>query len=129
MSIAKFGIAALVALAVGGAAAAETPPPEGSYSVHATPTYGTLSGVVPVDEAELARLSGGAQAVAITNQNLSALNSGNEVNANSVVNGEVTLQANAFSGFSGLGNFVINTGNNNNLQGSMSINIIMVPTP
>ena len=65
----------------------------------------------------------------MNDQNLTALNSGNSVNANSVVNGDVTLSANAFSGFTGLGNFVINTGNNNNLQGTMSVNIIMVPTP
>ena len=83
--------------------------------------------VAPVDEADLAALSGGAEMVAVTNQNLTALNTGNSVNAASVVNGQVSIDANAFSGFSGLGNFVINTGNNNNLQGSMSVNIIMTP--
>jgi hypothetical protein len=61
--------------------------------------------------------------VAVTNQNLSAVNSGS-VSADQLTTGNVTLQSNAFSGFSGVGNFVINTGNNNNLQGSLSVTII-----
>ncbi len=64
---------------------------------------------------------------AVSEQNLTALNSGNSVNANVVDSGGVNLQSGAFSGFSGLGNFVINTGNNNNLQGSLNVTILMVP--
>jgi hypothetical protein len=71
---------------------------------------------------DLAGMSGGT-AVAVTNQNLSAVNSGT-VSADQLTTGNVTLQSNAFSGFSGVGNFVINTGNNNNLQGSLSVTII-----
>jgi hypothetical protein len=71
---------------------------------------------------DLAGMSGGT-AVAVTNQNLSAVNSGS-VSADQLTTGNVTLQSNAFSGFSGVGNFVINTGNNNNLQGSLSVTII-----
>jgi hypothetical protein len=130
MSIANLlALAAAAASAIAGAGAAQTPRPplSGSYSIVATPTDRVLTAVAPVDEADLAAFTGGQELVAVTNQNLTALNTGNSVNAASVVNGAVTLQANAFSGFSGLGNFVINTGNNNNLQGSMSINIIMAP--
>lgn len=78
---------------------------------------------------ELSDLSGGASstAVAVTNQTLSALNSGNSVSANSVVTGDVSIDASAFSGFNGVGNFVFNTGNNNNLQGSLSITILTPP--
>ncbi len=76
-----------------------------------------------VSSADLAGMSGGA-AVAVTNQNLSAVNAGNTVSADSLTTGSVTLQSNAFSGFGGIGNFVINTGNNNNLQGSLSVTII-----
>ena len=76
-----------------------------------------------VSSEDLATMSGGA-AVAVTNQNLSAVNSGNTVSANSLTTGDVTLQSNAFSGFSGIGNFVVNTGNNNNIQGSLSVTVI-----
>ena len=79
-----------------------------------------LPQAVPSDD--LAGMSGGA-AVAVTNQNLSAVNAG-QVSADSLTTGNVTLQSNAFSGFNGVGNFVINTGNNNNLQGSLSVTII-----
>jgi hypothetical protein len=67
-------------------------------------------------------MSGGAS-VAVTNQNLTAVNAG-QVSADSLTTGDVTLQSNAFSGFSGIGNFVINTGNNNNVQGSLSVTVI-----
>jgi hypothetical protein len=75
-----------------------------------------------VSSDDLAGMSGGAS-VAVTNQNLSAVNAG-QVSADSLTTGNVTLQSNAFSGFNGVGNFVINTGNNNNLQGSLSVTII-----
>lgn len=75
---------------------------------------------------DLATMSGGANpnGVAITNQTLTALNAGNSVNADSVLTGDVTLQSGAFNGFNGIGNFVFNTGNNNNLQGTLSVTII-----
>jgi hypothetical protein len=75
-----------------------------------------------VSSSDLASMSGGSS-VAVTNQNLSAVNAGS-VSANSLTTGDVTLQSNAFSGFNGIGNFVINTGNNNNLQGSLSVTVI-----
>jgi hypothetical protein len=127
MSIAKLGALSLSVLAIAGAAAAQTPQPTRSYSGAATPAQGLGPTAVSASDEDLAGFSGGEEMIAVTNQNLTALNSGNSVNAGSVVNGQVVLEANAFSGFSGLGNFVINTGNNNNLQGSMSVNIIMTP--
>nr|WP_312052894.1 hypothetical protein [Brevundimonas diminuta] len=40
------------------------------------------------------------------------------------------IDANAFSGFNGIGNFVMNSGNNNNLQGAITINIVTTaPNP
>ena len=82
-----------------------------------------------VSTSDLAEMSGGASptGVAITNQSLSAINSGNQVNADSVITGAVTLQSGAFNGFNGIGNFVFNTGNNNNLQGTLSVTIITPP--
>jgi hypothetical protein len=78
-----------------------------------------------VSSQDLAGMSGGANtAVALTNQSLNAVNSGNTLTADSLTTGDVTLQSNAFSGFNGIGNFVFNTGNNNNVQGTLSVTII-----
>lgn len=80
---------------------------------------------------ELAELSGG-DAVDVhvtTNQQLTATHSGNTVNADSLSSGEIAFSADALSGFSGIGNFVVNTGANNTLQGSISVNIVTAPLP
>lgn len=61
----------------------------------------------------------------LTEQQLTATNSGNSVvAAGNVVTGDVAFSSTALSGFSGVGNFVINTGNNSNLQGSISVTIV-----
>jgi hypothetical protein len=80
----------------------------------------------PVSAKDLADMSGGASptGIAISTQTLSALNSGNSVTAGSVVTGQVELQTGTFSGFNGIGNFVFNTGNNNNVQGTLSVTIL-----
>jgi hypothetical protein len=62
-----------------------------------------------------------------SNQTVTATNSGNTITADNVETGDVVLGANAFSGFSGIGNFVMNTGNNNNLQGTVSVIVIVPP--
>lgn len=70
----------------------------------------------------------GAQGIPLallTDQTLTALNTGNSLTAAQIGSGEIRLDANAFSGFSGIGNFVINSGHNNNLQSSLSVNIVM----
>jgi hypothetical protein len=67
--------------------------------------------------------------VSITDQTLDAVNSGNSVNGVTVGSGGVDIGSNAFSGYSGLGNFVINTGHNNNLQSSMSVSVVLAPPP
>jgi hypothetical protein len=69
----------------------------------------------------------GVTAIAITEQTLNAVNNGNSVNAEVVNSGQVNIGANAFSGYSGMGNFVINTGHNNNLQSSMSVTLVLAP--
>jgi hypothetical protein len=35
------------------------------------------------------------------------------------------IGSNAFSGFDGVGNFVLNTGHNNNLQSSLNVSIVL----
>lgn len=77
---------------------------------------------------ELGELRGG-EAIVIqhTTQTLTANNAGNSVNGDTVGSGAVNLTSNAFNGYDGIGNFVINTGHNNNLQGSISVSIAMTP--
>jgi hypothetical protein len=80
----------------------------------------------PLAASDLAQMSGGASpsGIAVTTQDLSASNSDNSVSANSIVTGNINVPASAFSGYNGVGNFVFNTGNNNNVQGSLSITIV-----
>jgi len=79
-----------------------------------------------VTTSELAEMSGGESPLnmAISKQNLTAVNAGNSVNGENVVTGNVNVDPSAFNGFNGVGNFVFNTGNNNNLQGSLSVTIL-----
>ncbi len=128
MSLLRFSLVAAAAWAMASGAAfaqaAASPAPDARSS--GQPAGGLAK---PVSDAELQALSGG-QAVAVNEQQLKAMSTDNSVNAlGNVTNGPVNLNAGAFSGFSGLGNFVINTGNNNILQGSMSVNITMTPSP
>ena len=77
---------------------------------------------------ELDELRGGETIVIQdTTQTLTATNSGNSVNGDTIASGAVNLGSNAFNGYDGIGNFVINTGHNNNLQGSISVSIAMTP--
>lgn len=63
----------------------------------------------------------------ITGQTLTAITAGNTINAGTVGSGAITLGPNAFSGFDGIGNFVINSGHNNTLQSSLSVSIVLAP--
>jgi hypothetical protein len=77
---------------------------------------------------ELADLRGGeAIVIQYTTQTLTAVNAGNSVNGDTIGSGAVNLGSGAFNGYDGIGNFVINTGHNNNLQGSISVSIAMTP--
>ncbi len=80
-----------------------------------------------IDEAELAELNGrqGASQVSVlSDQDLVAVNNGNTIVAGRVGSGDVSIDRGAFEGFAGIGNFVINSGHNNNLQGAITINIV-----
>jgi hypothetical protein len=126
MSILRASVLAFAVLSAAGAARAA--PPVAPTQAPVAPTGGFAHGAKPITDAELQDYSGGAAAaVGMSEQQLTAIDTGNSVKADSVVNGSVNLSPGAFSGFSGLGNFVINTGNNNTLQGTMSVNIVMTP--
>jgi len=82
------------------------------------------------DELDALHARQGAVVIVASDQLLQATNSGNSVNANTVTTGAMRIDANAFSGFNGIGNFVMNSGNNNNLQGAITINIVTTaPNP
>ncbi|MCX7357599.1 MAG: hypothetical protein NT015_05600 [Alphaproteobacteria bacterium] len=91
----------------------------------------------PADETELlsledmGALSGGTgvEVVIDTGQVLTATNTGNSVTGDTVSSGQVNLGSGAFSGYDGIGNFVINTGHNNNLQSSMNVSVVLAPVP
>ena len=92
---------------------------------HQPSDMGPGSGPVVLSEDSLASISGGEsdQTLVLTNQTLSATSSGNSITANSVNAGDVNFGANVFNGFNGIGNFVINTGNNNAINGSLSVTV------
>ena len=82
----------------------------------------------PLAPDELDEISAeGAITNVVTTQDLNATNSGNTITAGTVQNGDINFSGNALTGFSGVGNFVTNTGNNNNLQGSISVTITGAP--
>lgn len=80
---------------------------------------------------DLGALSGGTgvDVDVITEQTLTAVNTGNTVTGQTVTSGQINIGANAFSGFEGVGNFMMNTGHNNNLQSSMNVSVVLAPTP
>ncbi|MBN9478657.1 MAG: hypothetical protein J0I52_00320 [Bordetella sp.] len=104
-------------------------PPDVSADVSGAPAGGPRS--LAADELDALHGRQGAPSVLIaSDQLLQATNSGNSVNANTVTTGAMRIDANAFSGFNGIGNFVMNSGNNNNLQGAITINIVTTaPNP
>jgi hypothetical protein len=69
----------------------------------------------------------GPLTLGLSSQTLTATNSGNSVTGETVATGDINLGSDVFSGFNGIGNFVMNTGNNNNLQGSIGVVVIMPP--
>jgi hypothetical protein len=64
----------------------------------------------------------GGQAIVVGNQTLTAISNGNAFNGNYIA-GNIALTDNALSNFNGLGNLVINTGAQNNLQSAMNVTI------
>ena len=83
---------------------------------------------VPLSADQLDEISAGQSIpAALTSQSLNAVSTGNQVNAGVVQSGQVTFANGAFSGFTGIGNFVVNTGNNNVLQGNLSVTIVPLP--
>lgn len=70
---------------------------------------------------DLLQLRGG-HAIVVGNQTLTAISNGNAFTGNYTA-GSIALADNALSNFNGLGNLVINTGAQNNLQSAMNVTI------
>jgi hypothetical protein len=97
-----------------------------AQEIPASPPADTTE-VLSMDDMDALSGGTGVEVIVITDQVLTANNNGNTVIGDTVGSGDVTLGAGAFSGYSGLGNFVINTGHNNNLQSSMNVSIVLAP--
>jgi hypothetical protein len=82
-----------------------------------------------LDADALAQTHAGADtnSTVLTQQQLSATVSNNTITVGTLSSGAVNFDANALAGFSGVGNFVINTGSNNALQGGVNISIVTTP--
>ena len=109
------------ALAAATTATAQTPP---TSPIEREPSP-------PLAPEDLSQISGGqgVHVDLLSNQQLTATSSGNSVTANTIESGDVSFSSGSLQGFSGIGNFVINTGANNNLQGSISVSIVTTPSP
>lgn len=97
-----------------------------------------FGGAAPIGASNLAGTQGGSNnttnvnaniVAAISTQDLSSITTDNGITANTITNGAVNIGSNAFSGFNGIGNFVLNTGNQNSLAGALSVNVVMAPPP
>jgi hypothetical protein len=121
------GMLALAAAVANPALAGEQPTPaRASSDVLATPPAagGFLSDAELADAEHSGR---GPAAVALTDQDLTAVSTGNTITAGTVGSGNISMSDAALSDFNGIGNFTFNTGHNNTLQSSMSVTVIVTP--
>ncbi|MBR0551852.1 hypothetical protein [Stakelama marina] len=121
MFVKSISAAAIVAAAFNaGAAIAQTTPsdPERNQVQAERP----LPILIPEDELRTTRGTGdGGTSIVINQQTLNAIVSGNVLGDYSA--GDVNFADNALSNFSGIGNFTINTGAQNNLQTAMILTV------
>jgi len=117
----RTGIIAPLALLIFAAAQSQA-----AETLAANPTAGREApAAVPLSASDLSGVTGGETIhAAITTQNLNATVTGNALTAGVVQSGAVNFGNSALNGFDGIGNFVINTGNNNVLQGSLSVTVM-----
>jgi hypothetical protein len=85
------------------------------------------AGVLTLAELESHAGGTGVTMGVLTNQILTGVSTGNAINAGQVSSGGITIETDAFSGYDGIGNFMINSGHNNVLQSSVNVTIVMTP--
>lgn len=93
----------------------------------AAATQAAVPDCVPLDDAELAALSAGAETVTSTQQIVTATSEGNAITTGQMVSGTISFSDGAFGGFTGIGNVVVNTGSNNTIQGTLSVTVVTTP--
>ncbi len=135
MKVFYLSVSALALLGTPGLVHAEEGPASPASAVvqpqtQVAPTAAPSTDPAPLSLSDLDGISAGTDTSynVITNQQLTATNSGNMINAVTVTNGNISFAGNALSGYNGVGNFVMNTGNNNNLQGSVNVSVNGVPS-
>jgi hypothetical protein len=79
----------------------------------------------------MAGVNGGAEvSIELLNrQQLTGMTTGNTVTAGTLTSGPISFSPSALNGFNGIGNFVLNTGANNTLQGAISVSVVTAPPP
>jgi hypothetical protein len=112
------------ALASAGAASAQ----EATLPAPASPASADETELLSLEDMDALSGGTGVEVMIDVDQVLTAINTGNTVTGDTVTSGEVNIGSGAFSGYDGIGNFVINTGHNNNLQSSMNVSIVLAPT-
>ena len=113
----------VAALASASAASAQ----ENTLPASAEPAHAGEAEILSLEDMEALSGGTGVEIVVDTGQVLTATNTGNTVTGDVVGSGQVNIGSGAFSGYDGIGNFVINTGHNNNLQSSMNVSIVLAP--
>jgi hypothetical protein len=92
-------------------------------------------GAAPISAADLSAVAGAGDTSInsnniyngpVSDQELSATVTNNSM-INSITNGVLSIGPSAFQGFSGIGNFVLNTGSLSSLQGAVIVNVITAP--
>lgn len=117
------GILIAAMLASAGAASAQ----EAALTASASPAPADGTELLSLEDMDALAGGTGIEVVIDTGQVLTATNTGNSVTGDTVSSGQVNLGSGAFSGYDGIGNFVINTGHNNNLQSSMNVSVVLTP--
>jgi hypothetical protein len=118
------GILIAAVLATASAASAQEALPASASQANAGETE-----LLSSDDMDALSGGTGVEVIVDTDQFLTATNNGNTVTGDTVGSGQVTIGSGAFSGYDGIGNFVINTGHNNNLQSSMNVSVVLTPVP
>lgn len=79
-----------------------------------------------ISAAELESITGGQSTVVDirTDQRLNATSENNRIAAETVETGAIRFEPGSLESFNGIGNFVLNTGNNNVLQGSIAVTVV-----
>lgn len=102
--------------------------PEAPVFIEVPPVEAQQPALELLSNEDLAQDTGrGGVAVSLTEQDLTAVNTGNQINADNVGSGAINMSDAALAGFNGIGNFTFNTGHNNNLQSSLSVTVIVTP--